>query len=94
MNAMNGFTRLAPYALAYGLARKIVHVSHATQYNYKTKKNEDLFLVTKTGIVILGGFSNVCYWPINIVRDLHAFEAYVRGVELEMPNNALEYLIA
>lgn len=79
--------------LTYGLGRKLLHVHNAKEKNYKTNKHEDMFLTSKAAVVLLGGFANTIYWPMNVARDLYRFEAYVRKVPLDKPENFIEYLM-
>ena len=70
------FEKAIPYAIAYGALRKTYHVNQPVGYPSET---EDLYITTKVLIVAFGTANNIYLWPTAIVRDVYAFEGFMRG---------------
>jgi hypothetical protein len=75
------FEKAVPYALVYGAIRKSIHVNQEiSKCPFGTnKETEELYTTTKILLVTFEAFSNVYLWPTAIVRDVYAFEGFLRG---------------
>ena len=83
---MNGlpkmFYKTMPFTIAYGAARKLVHVNNTpvkTNSCKKDKSVDDIYVTTKAAIVLGAGLSSIYLWPYYACKDIHAVEAFIRG---------------
>ena len=83
---------ITPYAVTYSGVRKGVQVYDATDYNFDTHEHEPLFATTKMAFVAFAAASGVYLWPLNVMRDIHSTEAYLRGYSQRPPRLAIDYL--
>lgn len=78
----NIFNRVLPYTIAYGTVRKTVHVGNTPVKSNRSPKDtttDDIYLTTKTAIVLVSGMSSMYTWPYYVCKDIYSFERWIRG---------------
>lgn len=82
-----------PIFFAHGLVRKTYQMYDAKVYDIKDRSYVDLYYTTRLGIIAIGTFTNMIYWPITVLKDIYSIEAYIRGdTEENKKQLPLEYV--